>query len=208
MITDKLAAAYRSDRLLYRAVNGSEDEKDFLHTHIENDPVIAALADPAMLRPRGFADVDRLIEGLKRSTLAVMICLPGRDNIDEKAEGKVATPTPIGFILLGWGGTPQFKAQHRSANIGIALAAAFQGRGYGTESLNWILDWAFRFGGYHRVFLSTVSYNERGLRLYRKLGFVEEGRSRESHWHDRQWYDTVNFGILEHEWAAKRGLTG
>jgi RimJ/RimL family protein N-acetyltransferase len=218
MITDGLKNAFRSKRLIYRAVENNEEDRHFLHTHIENDPVNTALADPNMIRPRSTKQAEGLIEELAKSTLAVMICLPAdvddRNSTDAgRTDGKAdaaTTPSqsssPIGYIVLGWGGAHAGRMHHRTTEIGITLAAPYQGRGYGGEAINWALDWAFRFGGYHRVAIGTVSYNERAVKLYRQLGFVEEGRRRESHWHDRKWYDTVSFGMLEHEWAALRGI--
>jgi len=44
------------------------------------------------------------------------------------------------------------------------------------------------------------------VHLYKRMGFVEEGRIRESVWLDRKWYDEVHLGILESEWEALRGL--
>jgi RimJ/RimL family protein N-acetyltransferase len=69
-----------------------------------------------------------------------------------------------------------------------------------------MLDWAFRHGGLHRVGIQTFGFNERAQHLYKKLGFVEEGRSREAVWHDRKWHDMVDLGMLESEWMALRGL--
>ena len=86
------------------------------------------------------------------------------------------------------------------------MAAPYQNKGYGAEAINWALDWAFRFGGFHRVEISTVSYNERAMHRYTRLGFVEEGRRREAYWYDRKWYDVVSYSMLEGEWTALREL--
>lgn len=42
------------------------------------------------------------------------------------------------------------------------------------------------------------------MRLYAKLGFVLEGRDRESLWHDGRYWDSVDYGMVEGEWAALR----
>ncbi|KAM0424965.1 hypothetical protein ACHAPT_009766 [Fusarium lateritium] len=196
MITESLKTAFQSKRLIYRAVENNKDDRHFLHTEIVNNAVNTALSDMALIQPRSEKRAEELIEGLSKSTMAVMICLPNKDD----------TPTPIGFVVLGWGGTNPEHARHSSISIGIALATSHQGHGYGEEAINWALDWAFRHGGYHRVGIRTVSYNERAQHLYKKLGFVEEGRSRESHWYDRKWYDAINYGMLEREWMELRGL--
>jgi hypothetical protein len=43
---------------------------------------------------------------------------------------------------------------------------------------------------------------------YQKAGFAEEGRHRESVWHDGRWYDEVLISILDHEWAPAGRLAG
>ncbi|PMD41105.1 acyl-CoA N-acyltransferase, partial [Hyaloscypha variabilis F] len=59
-----------------------------------------------------------------------------------------------------------------------------QGKGYGTEAINWALDWAFRVAGMHCVRLWCFSFNKGALRLYERIGFVREGIERESYYHD------------------------
>ncbi|KAF4467203.1 GNAT family [Fusarium albosuccineum] len=198
MITDGLSTAFQSERLVYRAVENNEADKRFLLTEIVNNPVNTALSDPSLILPKGEKDAEKLVEGLHKATLAVMVCLPNENEPD--------CPTPIGFVILGWGRGIPAHAHHRTTTIGISLATPFQGKGYGGEIIHWALDWAFRFGGYHRVAIGTVAYNERAQHLYKKLGFIEEGRNREAHLHDRKWYDTINYGMLESEWEALRGL--
>ncbi|KXH47131.1 hypothetical protein CSAL01_08540 [Colletotrichum salicis] len=200
MVTDGLEGAYRSERLVFRAVENNDEDKKFLHTQIENDPVTVALSNPIALMPRTSKHSEWMVEQMAKSVLAVMVCLPadpaGGD--EEKVdEAKTTAPKPIGYLAIGWGGIPPAMVHHRSVGLGIAIAPQYQGRGYGTEVINWALDWAFRYGNYHRVHLDTVSYNERAQHLYKKLGFVEEGRSRESYWFNRQWHDTISYGILE-----------
>jgi RimJ/RimL family protein N-acetyltransferase len=43
------------------------------------------------------------------------------------------------------------------------------------------------------------------MSLYRRLGFVEEGRLRESRRDGATYHDVVVMGMLEQEWRASRG---
>ncbi|PSR84058.1 acyl-CoA N-acyltransferase [Coniella lustricola] len=88
------------------------------------------------------------------------------------------------------------------------IASAYQDRGYGTEAVNWALDWAFRVAGMHAVRLSCFSFNERAAKLYTSLGFVREGVKREAYYFDCRWYNRIMFSILDREWAARRGVVG
>ncbi|KAJ3498198.1 hypothetical protein NLG97_g1319 [Lecanicillium saksenae] len=57
------------------------------------------------------------------------------------------------------------------------------------------------------LYLETSSLNEGAVRVYKKAGFVEDGRDRESLFIAGNWYDTVHMSILEREWRARRGET-
>lgn len=73
-------------------------------------------------------------------------------------------------------------------------------RGYGTEALKLALQFAFEELNLRRVQLSVFSYNEPAIRLYKKLGFTQEGAFREFLHRDGQFYDMLYYGILRREW--------
>jgi RimJ/RimL family protein N-acetyltransferase len=45
----------------------------------------------------------------------------------------------------------------------------------------------------------VVAENVAARRVYAKVGFVEEGRSREAFRRDGKWHDMILMGLLEHE---------
>nr|RBQ91380.1 hypothetical protein FVER53263_13186 [Fusarium verticillioides] len=202
MDISSVTKAFQSERLIYRSPEDNDKDKEFFFKHIENDPVAKALADPSILRPRNKKGVEDFLTEFQKSALAVVLCLSSAEAKKQNIESE--EPVPIGFICIGWGGKPKNMEQHRATHIGIVIAEPFRNQGYGGESINWALDWAFRFGGYHRVGIGTFGFNERGQHLYKKLGFVEEGRSREALWFDRKWWDMIDYGMLEHEWETLR----
>jgi|GEM_PF-71239 len=61
------------------------------------------------------------------------------------------------------------------ATLGIAVEAAARGRGIGSALLAEALRWA-RSVGVDKVALSVYPHNTGAIALYRKFGFVEEGR--------------------------------
>lgn len=202
-----LLNAWKSPRLLYRAVEEDEDDKAFICEVMSGDPVAVAMGS---LRPVG--PVNRtaglsFYEMTKNNPLRVLICLPPTTPEQERSPppSPPAKPTPIGMTTLFYPKGPQFQHQ-RDVQLGISLVAGYRGKGYGAEAINWALDWGFRWGGYHRIGLTTFSYNERAIRVYRSLGFVEEGRIRENLWFDRGRWDELFFGMLVGEWEVLRGL--
>ncbi|WP_411953847.1 GNAT family N-acetyltransferase [Alkalibacillus sp. S2W] len=77
----------------------------------------------------------------------------------------------------------------------------YWGQGYGTEALNLLLNYAFQELNLHRVSLKVFSFNEKAIRLYQKLGFKEEGKSRQSLFRNGQWHDIIHMGILAEEYV-------
>ncbi|KAF5622077.1 uncharacterized protein FTJAE_11044 [Fusarium tjaetaba] len=134
--------AFQSERLIYRSPEDNDKDKEFFFKHIENDPVAKALADPSVLRPRNKKGVEDFLTEFQKSTLAVVLCLSPTEAKTQNIESE--EPVPIGFICIGWGGKRNNMEQHRATHIGIVIAEPFRNKGYGGESINWALDWAFR----------------------------------------------------------------
>ncbi|MET1080504.1 MAG: GNAT family N-acetyltransferase [Pseudomonas sp.] len=61
------------------------------------------------------------------------------------------------------------------AEIGMAVAPEWQGRGIGSQLLAAVLDVADNWMNLRRVELTVYTDNEAGLALYRKFGFAIEG---------------------------------
>jgi RimJ/RimL family protein N-acetyltransferase len=88
-------------------------------------------------------------------------------------------------------------------SIGIG-DPAYQGQGYGREALWLLLDYAYRIRNLRRVCLHVSAFNERAIRVYRALGFVEEGRLRQHVWIGDRYDDLVCMGLLRDEWEAQQ----
>ena len=78
-------------------------------------------------------------------------------------------------------GTLEFRVgeRRRIAHVGsfdVAVRSGWRGRGVGTALVTALLDWAREQPTVEKVALSVFATNESGLALYRRLGFVEEGR--------------------------------
>ncbi|MCU1431689.1 MAG: GCN5-related N-acetyltransferase [Actinotalea sp.] len=97
---------------------------------------------------------------------------------------------------------------HRSANLRLAVRPGQRGRGLGSESISLVLAHAFGEPpdglGLHRISLDVLSINPRARMLYESLGFVAEGRLRESHRDGEFWCDSVVMSILEDDFRAAR----
>ena len=59
--------------------------------------------------------------------------------------------------------------------FGMLVDRAWRGRGVGSALVQASIDWA-RATGLHKLCLEVFPHNEAAIALYRKFGFVEEGR--------------------------------
>ena len=193
-LADTMNEPFRSKRLLYRAVENDGEDKAFFHS-IQSDVHAYANSNSSLLKPPSTNNSARFQSYVVEKTLlGVVICLPGA-----AAE---SSPIPIGCIYLT---KPQAGHEHhRNSNISVDIVSGYRKQGYGSEAIQWALDWGFRVAGLHRIGIEGYSWNERAMKLYERLGFVMEGRQRESHWYNGGWHDYLSFSMLEGEWAIRQ----
>lgn len=94
-----------------------------------------------------------------------------------------------------------FDELARSAEVGIALHPDSQGKGYGTDALRVLVRFGFERRNLHRLHLRTLASNLAAIASYRKVGFADEGRLRESAWVAGSYQDEITMGLLRSEWA-------
>jgi RimJ/RimL family protein N-acetyltransferase len=69
--------------------------------------------------------------------------------------------------------------------------------------LRTLLGHAFDTLNLHRVYLRVFEPNARAIKVYRGIGFQDEGRLREDRFAQGRYVDTLVMGLLRHEWQAK-----
>lgn len=121
-----------------------------------------------------------------RSSLLMLIALQDGDEI-------------IGDIAL-----QDMDPTNRSTNLRIMIdSSKHQGKGYGTEALKLMLDYAFGILQLHRVELNVFDYNDRAKYVYEKVGFKTEGRQRDAMFYNHAYYDSILMSMLEYEYREK-----
>ena len=91
---------------------------------------------------------------------------------------------------------------NRNALVGADVVPACRQQGYAFEMFDYILRYLFDQCGLHRVVLVTLETNGPALALYRKLGFVEEGRERQAIFRSGKYCDLISMGLLAEEWRS------
>jgi RimJ/RimL family protein N-acetyltransferase len=97
-------------------------------------------------------------------------------------------------------------ATAHTCELGVGIGERdYWGKGYGREVVRLLLEYAFRYLNYRKVWLRVHGVNERAIRAYRACGFVEEGRQRAHVWSNGAYDDLVLMGVLRDEWRQADG---
>ena len=91
--------------------------------------------------------------------------------------------------------------RNRSASVGLDIVPGFRGRGLSRVIYRYFFNYLYGALNMHRLSLVTLETNETAIRVYRRLGFTEEGRLREAIWRDGRFQDLIQFSMLREECA-------
>jgi RimJ/RimL family protein N-acetyltransferase len=141
-------------------------------------------AEPAF--PKAAEEVEAHIEEARKSKTAYLFGL--RRTSDD--------------ALVGMAELDGILWAHGVAWLGIGLGREFWDQRLGSEALALLLRYAFQELNLYRVQLTVFDYNARALALYRRSGFLEEGRFRQFLLRDGERHDMLLMGILRDEWEA------
>lgn len=103
---------------------------------------------------------------------------------------------------LGHIGLYKIDQRSRTAELGIMIGdRSAWGHGIGYQASLFALRHAFMQENLNRISLTVIPTNERAIRLYRRLGFIEEGRLRQVLYRDGQYLDLIAMGLLKSEFV-------
>ena len=104
----------------------------------------------------------------------------------------------IGFVALH---TIEWNNATATLSIGIG-EPAYRDKGYGSEALQLLLNYAFAELNLFRVGLDVIVNNDRAVHVYEKLGFRREGIMRSAVHREGRRYDVLHMGLLRDEWHS------
>jgi len=171
----------QTPRLTLRALTPEDLDAIF---RIQSDPVVTkyfgrpADSTPADTQKR----LDLVFEGVRTGTaIRWGLTLRGSDE------------------LMGSTGFWRWNKDHRWAEIGYELAAAYWGKGYMTEAHMATLRYGFDVMGLNRVEANVDPENKASIRVLEKLGFVREALLREHWYYQGLFTDTATYGLLRRD---------
>lgn len=165
------------------------------------------------LSPRNIEDVEKFTKWLNdfeitdylgRSSILTTLDSEKKyleENINSEATFVIVTldkDEMIGTISL-----EKINYINRVATLGIFIGNKnYWNNSYGTEAIRLILDYGFNYLNLHSINLELMSFNERALKCYKKCGFKEVGRLRETVFVNGKYYDKIYMDILSNEFEA------
>lgn len=84
------------------------------------------------------------------------------------------------------------KRISHTGSFGILIEKSYRGQGIGKMLINALLDWAEKNPMIEKVSLGVFSTNHNAISLYKKMGFIEEGRKvREFKFNENEYVDDI-----------------
>jgi ribosomal-protein-alanine N-acetyltransferase len=86
------------------------------------------------------------------------------------------------------------------AGMGYFIKEKYWGKGYATEALKRVMEYAFEDGGVYRISTGCVKENKGSERVMIKCGMIKEAEYKEFQLHENTLKDRVEYRLLKHEW--------
>jgi diamine N-acetyltransferase len=89
-----------------------------------------------------------------------------------------------------------FEPAHRRAGVGILVHEIFRGKGFASEALSLLIDYAFDTLHLHQLFCHISTDNPESIRLFESKGFKYIGIRKEWNLVRNQWQDESMFQLI------------
>ena len=105
----------------------------------------------------------------------------------------------IGFAAVRW-----IEWTHAIGWVSLGIGDSHDRRkGYGTETLELLLFYAFNELNLHRLGAEMAEYNLGARHLFERCGFIEEVRRRQALRRAQKRWDILLYGLLRSEWEVR-----
>ena len=102
--------------------------------------------------------------------------------------------------LIGNIALDEIDYKNGTAELGIFIGDVDNlGKGYGSEAIKLLTNYAFQELRLHSIYLRTLDTNERAQKSYKKCGFKEFGRRHESIYINGEYHDLVYMELINNK---------
>jgi ribosomal-protein-alanine N-acetyltransferase len=86
------------------------------------------------------------------------------------------------------------------AGTGYFIKEKYWGKGYTTEALKRIIEYAFEDNDVYRISTGCIKENKGSEKVMIKCGMIKEAEFKEYQLHENQLKDRVEYRLIKHEW--------
>jgi RimJ/RimL family protein N-acetyltransferase len=105
---------------------------------------------------------------------------------------------------IGWVDLKNIDSLNKHAESGIAIGdKRYWGKGYGLSAMKQMLLWGFKELELNKIWLRVEIDNEKAIKSYKKMGYIEEGILREDRLRNGKFVDRLRMSILKSEFYSK-----
>ena len=169
------------ERIYLRAITADDATDEYL-SWLNDEETTRGLASGIF--PSTRADLQSFVEKVQSNRNVVMFAICDK-----------STNTHIGNIKLD-----NFDWIARTCELGLLIGNKnYWGKGIGFEVCRLTIQYAFTDLNFRKILLAVYENNPAAIHLYKKLGFVEEGRLRKQIFEGGEYYDKFYMGIFPEE---------
>ena len=99
---------------------------------------------------------------------------------------------PVGMIDLF-----DFNPQHKRIGVGILIIPEYHGKGYASEALEMIVDYAFTYLNVHQIFANITANNNKSIALFEKFNFKKVGIKKDWIYADSCYKDEILYQLIK-----------
>lgn len=106
--------------------------------------------------------------------------------------------------IAGVAGYHAIRGQNRSVGLGYWLAEEVTGQGIMTACCRFLTDHAFTSLDINRVEIGVAVENTRSRAIPERLGFIQEGITRDAEWLYDHYVDHAMYAMLKRDWPTQK----
>jgi len=107
----------------------------------------------------------------------------------------------IGYFRL-----TNYSESNKNIYVGADLHEDWRGQGLSYMSYEHFIPYLFKSYQLHKISLEVLANNTRAIKLYKKLGFVEDGIKREDVLKKTGYVDSIIMSLLKKEWKERPAI--
>jgi len=141
------------------------------------------------------------ITPLSRFTLEQYVLSAGQDiYATRQLRMMIDLKNPVnGIKTIGSIDLFEYEPAHQRAGVGILILEAFRGKGYASESLELLINYAFETLQLHQLFTNISTDNSESIRLFESKGFQFIGNKKEWNRIHNKWQDESMFQLIHQQ---------